>query len=387
MTITETEAATDITRDVLKKTSEDRRFNWQDQRDFDFAQRGLIARALLNDIQNDQGDVVWGITAYDAFLEKERSDTIHPSLWRLAKLNNERGLYRVTEGVYQVRGHALANITFIRGNTGYIVIDPNNTVEIARFALNLLFQHLGKAPVTTIIISHSHSDHWGGIRGIVDADDSNVCVIVPANFVEYVHSETFVSNEGLNTRCNYKGGELLPKTAWGQVDAGLGRMTEAGVVSYLTPTDIIPESGAEITLDGVPAVFQNAPGEAPAGMHIYLPEQKTLFIADNAYAALQNIYTIRGALSRDPLLWYESIRKAMLFDKAEILIGGHHWPRFGREEIRDYLQKQGDVLKYQHDQTVRLMSHGYTPVEIANGHHVAPQFGKRVVLAWILRSR
>ncbi len=259
----------------------------------------------------------------------------------MAKLNNERGLYRVTEGVYQVRGHALANITFVRGDTGYIVIDPNNTVEIARFPLNLLLRHLGHAPVKAIIISHSHSDHWGGIRGIVEADQRDVRVIVPANFVEYVHSETIVSNEGLDSRCNYKSGELLPKTAWGQVDAGLGRMTEAGVVSYLTPTDIIPESGGKMTLDGVTLEFQNAPGEAPSGMHIYLPEQKTLFIADNAYASLQNVYTIRGALSRDTLLWYEAVRKAMIFDKAETLIGGHHWPRFWQRRNNNLSERTG----------------------------------------------
>ncbi len=382
MKMTETEAPTTVTRETLRKAREDQLFNWQDERDFDFAQRGLIAKAPLIDIENSAGEVVWGVTDYDAFLDDDRPDTIHPSLWRLAQLNNERGLYRVTEGVYQVRGHALANITFIRGQSGYIVIDANNTVEIASFALKLFFEHVEPAPITAIILSHTHSDHWGGIRGIVDADNTEVRVIVPTNFVEYVHSETFVSNEGLNTRCNYKSGELLPKTAWGQVDAGLGRMTEAGVVSYLTPTDIIPEDGAEMTIDGIPLIFQNAPGEAPAAMHVYLPEQKTLFIADNAYAALQNIYTIRGALSRDPLLWYESIRQAMTFNEAEILIGGHHWPRFGREEIRGYLQKQGDVLKYQHDQTVRLMSHGYTPVEIANTLTLPPSLAGE----WYLRG-
>lgn len=359
--------------------------DWASETDRDFAIRGLIAKAPNLVIRDSADRIVWDGAAYDRFLHGDAPDTVNPSLWRHAVLNNIRGLFKVTDGIYQVRGHSLANITFIEAETGLIVIDPNNTVEVARFALDLYSEHIGERPVIAVIYSHSHSDHWGGVKGVTSADDvaAGRCrVIASQDFVAFTTRESLTTGEGTNSRNAYMYGEVLPVHARGQVDTGLGKAAERGSITYIAPTDIVSDPGATMTIDGVELVFQYAPGEAPTGLHVYSPRHKVLHVADNCYACLHNVYTIRGALPRHAMQWRDSVHRALAFDETEILVGGHNWPRFGRGVVRDYLGKQRDALKYMHDQTIRLIHHGCTPGEIADRVTLPPALARE----WYLRG-
>ncbi len=359
--------------------------DWEDRRDFEFASYGLIHRPADSAVVDAEGTVVWHHKAFEDFLHGEAPATVHPSLWRHALLNNYRGLFKVTDGIYQVRGESLANVTFVESETGYIVIDPLTTVEVAAYALSLLYEHIGERPIVAVIYSHTHSDHFGGVKGMIsdlDVKSGRVRVIASDSFVEWVLKEQGLAAEGMPSRNDYMYGENLRVGPAGLVDTGLGQAIEGGQVTYIEPTDIIGTEGGDLTIDGVDLEFMYAPGEAPTGMHCYIPKFKTLHVADNCYMCLHNVYTIRGAFPRDAMQWADSVARSLQYDETELLVSGHNWPVFGRSEIKRFLGQQRDGIKYMHDQTLRLMSHGYVPSEIANTIEFPPSLAR----LWHLRG-
>lgn len=360
-------------------------FDWEDRRDFEWASRGLIHRGDEPAILTRDGDVAWHHERFEAFLSGDAPTTVHPSLWRHALLNNHRGLFKVTDGVYQVRGESLANVTFVASDNGWIVIDPLTTVEVAEYALGLLHEHVEERPIVAMIYSHTHSDHFGGVKGMISDDDvasGRVRVFASEGFTEWVLKEQGLAAEGMPSRNAYMYGENLAPSPTGIVDTGLGQMIEGGEVSFIEPTDIIGPDGDRVTIDGVEIEFMFAPGEAPTGMHCYFPQFATLHCADNCYMCLHNIYTIRGAFPRDAMQWADSVARSLQFGDAEFLVSGHNWPVFGRDEIRTFMRRQSAGIKYQHDQTLRLMSQGYVPAEIANAIEFPPSLAR----LWHLRG-
>ncbi len=360
-------------------------FDWQNRQDFDFASRGLIHRPDDAAVYDSEGNIVWHHKAFEEFLHGDAPPTVHPSLWRHALLNNFRGLFKVTDGVYQVRGESLANVTFVESDNGYIVIDPLTTAEVAAYALNLLYEHVGEKPIVAMIYSHTHSDHFGGVRGMISdeqVESGQVPVFASEGFVEWVLKEHGLAAEGTPSRNAYMYGENLPISATGLVDDGLGQAIEGGQVTYIAPTDIIGRDGAALSIDGVPVQFMYAPGEAPTGMHCYFPQLNTLHVADNCYMCMHNIYTIRGAFPRDALQWADSVAQSLKFTDTEYLVSGHNWPVFGKDEVRTFLGQQRDGIKFMHDQTLRLMNFGYVPAEIANKIEFPPSLAR----LWHLRG-
>lgn len=360
-------------------------FDWDNQQDFEWASRGLIYRPTDDHIATADGGVAWDHSQFEAFLHGNAPSTVHPSLWRHALLNNYRGLFKVCDGVYQVRGESLANVTFVAGETGWIVVDPLTTVEVAAYALELLYTHVERRPVVAVIYSHTHSDHFGGVKGVTSEEDvaaGRVRIIAPTGFTEWVLKEQGLAAEGMPSRNAYMYGENLEIGVTGIVDTGLGQAIEAGEISFIEPTDTVPPEGLRLTIDGVDMEFMNAPGEAPTGIHTYFPQFHTLHCADNCYMCLHNVYTIRGAFPRDAMAWAASVARSLQFSDTEYLVSGHNWPVFGSEEIRTFLGQQRDGIRYMHDQTLRLMSQGYTPPEIANTIEFPPALAR----LWHLRG-
>lgn len=360
-------------------------FDWNNQDDFEAAARGLIHRPGEEGILAEDGSVIWHHKAFEDFLQGDNPESVHPSLWRHALLNNFRGLFKVTDGVYQVRGESLANVTFVETDTGYIVIDPLTTVETAAYALNLLYEHVGKRPVVAVIYSHTHSDHFGGVKGVISEEDvasGRVRVIAPEGFLDWVLREQGMASEGMPSRNDYMYGERLPVGPHGIVDTGLGQMVEDGTVSFIPPTETIGKGQTSTVIDGVEVEFMQAPGESPVGLHCYFPASKTIHVADSCYMCMHNLYTIRGAFPRDSMQWADSIARTMAFTEAEFLVGGHNWPTFGQEKIQKFLGEQRDGIRYMHDQTLRMMNHGYVPSEIANHLQLPPSLER----LWHLRG-
>ena len=364
----ERKAPTAATREVLARVAE--RLPFEDDADFERARRGLIARTDPLVIATDDGGTAWDTSVY-AFIEGEAPASVNPSLWRQARLNDLHGLYEVTDGIYQVRGYDLSNVTFVRGETGWIVIDPLITAETAAAALALVNEHLGERPVTALLYSHSHVDHFGGAKGVVDPADvaaGRVRVVAPEGFEHHAVSENVLAGNAMSRRASYMYGRLLPAGPQGRVDAGLGRGVSSGRVTLVSPTDTVGETGTRLVLDGVEFVFQYTPGaEAPAEMMFYLPRFRALCVAEEANATLHNLYTPRGARVRSGKLWAEWLDETLVLfgEELELVFGGHHWPRWGRAEAVDYLEKQRDLYKYIHDQTLRLANRGLTMTEIA----------------------
>jgi alkyl sulfatase BDS1-like metallo-beta-lactamase superfamily hydrolase len=335
-----------------------------DGADFELARRGFIGTIPEATIGS-----AWSMAPF-AFLEDERPDTANPSLWRQAKLNALHGLFEVTPGVYQVRGFDLSNITFIEGERGFIVIDPLISAEPAAAALALMRQHRGDKPVTAVIYTHSHVDHYGGVRGVIsDADiAAGMQIIAPEGFLEAAVSENVLLGNAMGRRATYMYGALLPRDPRGHIDAGLGKTVSLGSVSLVPPTRAISRTGERLTLDGVEIVFQVTPDtEAPAEMNFFFPKFRALCMAENCTCHLHNIYTPRGAQVRDAKAWSFYIDEALdLFgSKSDVLFASHHWPRWGGQAAAAFLRKQRDLYKYIHDQTLRLANHGLTPLEIA----------------------
>ena len=343
--------------------------NFADTQDFAFADRGFIATRKDPLITTAAGQPVWNLAAFD-FLKQASSATVNPSLWRQGQLMAKHGLYKVSDTIWQVRGFDLANITFVKGATGWIVIDTLGSNETAKAALDLINEHVGARPVVAVIYTHSHTDHFAGTAGLVSLEDvraGKVQVIAPEGFLHAAVGENVIAGPAMQRRAMYQFGIPLPKGEDGLVNAGIGPGLSTGTTSLIPPTREIGATGEQLTIDGVNMVFQFTPGtEAPAEMNVNFPAWKIVDMAENANATQHNILTPRGAVVRDAKVWAEGLTEALrLFGDSEILIASHGWPRFGNGEIRDYLGKHRDAYAYLHDQTVRLMNQGLNGDEIA----------------------
>jgi alkyl sulfatase BDS1-like metallo-beta-lactamase superfamily hydrolase len=339
------------------------------QADFQNAERGLLARDPDLRVASASGEVIWDMPAY-GFMKGAAPDSVNPSLWRQGRLNNIHGLFQVTDGIYQLRGHDLSNMTLIRGETGWIVVDPLTAEETAARAMDLARRHLGELPVRAVIFTHSHIDHFGGVLGVVSEDEireNRLRVVAPEGFMAEATSENIIAGIAMGRRSMFMYGKNLPRSERGHVCTGLGKGPAYGTFGIVEPNEIITATGQEKTLDGVRFIFQSAPGtEAPAELTFYLPEFKAFCGAEIVSRHMHNLYTLRGAKVRDALKWSRAVSEAMqIFNEAEVYFGGHHWPIWGNQAIRDFLEKQRDVYKYIHDQTVRLFNQGLTPAEIA----------------------
>jgi alkyl sulfatase BDS1-like metallo-beta-lactamase superfamily hydrolase len=342
-----------------------------DTQDFEDARRGFLGTLPEVEIRNAQGRVVWSLKGY-AFLDAEQAPpTVNPSLWRQARLNMANGLFQVTDRIYQIRGFDISNMTLIEGDRGVIVVDPLISTEVARAGLDLYRQHRGPRPVTAVIYTHSHTDHYGGVRGVVEEREvgpGKVEIIAPDRFMHEVVSENVLAGTAMIRRAQFQFGATLPKGPRGQVDAGLGKVTSRGTVTLIPPTRTIREPIETHRIDGVEIVFQLTPEtEAPAEMHMFHPALRALNLAENATHNLHNIYPIRGAQARDANAWARYLNEAMdrFGRETEVVFAQHHWPVWGNQRAREFLGKQRDLYKYLHDQTVRLMNHGYKAAEIA----------------------
>lgn len=352
-----------------------------DKREFDDAQRGFIAKPDSLTIKDASGKLVWDLESYKQYigLDKPAPDSVNPSLWRNAQLNMQYGLFQVTDGIYQVRGFDVSNITFIQGKSGWIVFDPLLSVETAKAAYELVSQHLGKKPVVAVVYSHSHIDHFGGVRGIVDEADvkaGKVRIVAPKGFSDHAVSENVIAGNAMARRAVYQFGALLPRNPQGGVSAGLGMTVSSGSTSLIQPTEEIDKTGQELTLDGVRMVFQMTPGtEAPVEMNTYFPDAKAMWMAENTTSNMHNLLTPRGAQIRDGLQWSKYIGEtiALFGDKTEVRFQSHHWPQWGQAQIGEYLKKQRAIYKYTHDQSVRMMNLGMNAEEIAEAIKLPPE--------------
>lgn len=343
---------------------------FDETQDFEDAQRGFIGTWPDPAIYSDDGRVVWSFQD-DAFLDEAPPDTVNPSLWRQAQLNRLHGLFLVTERIYQVRGFDASNMTVIEGDTGLIVIDTMISSETALAGLDLYRSFRGDRPVKAVIFSHCHADHYGGIGGVVTADDmraGRVEIIAPDQFMEGAVAEGVLPGPARNRRAQFQFGGLLPRGPRGAVDVGICNTLSRGSASLIAPTRLIKEPIETHTIDGVEIVFQLTPQtEAPAEMHMYYPAFRALNLAENATHTMHNIAPIRGAEVRDANAWAQYLNEAMdRFGRhADVVLAQHQWPVWGNARVLDYLSKQRDAYKFLHDQTVRLMNHGYKPDEIA----------------------
>ena len=286
-----------------------------DRRDFEEWERGFIARREDLKIMADAGNVAWDMERYQFMDEPEKINSVHPSMLRISELNNNYGLYEVIPGIYQVRGFDLANITFVRGETGWIVFDPLTALETARAAKELLDEHVEVLPVVAVIYSHSHADHFAGVRGLVSLEDvaaGKVEIIAPRDFMDFAVAENIYAGNAMNRRLFYQYGVLLPPSPYGHAGQGLGQNVAAGDAGLIPPTRVVENAVETFEVDGVEMVFQNTPDtEAPSEMNTYIPSVKTLWMAENVVASVHNIYTLRGAMVRDSLRWSRYINEAL----------------------------------------------------------------------------
>lgn len=364
------------------------RLPFGDARDFEDARRGFVGTSE-EAIAAQNGTVVWDHSRWD-FLEPEQApDSVHPSLWRQARLNRIHGLFQVAEGIYQVRGFDIANVTFVEGDTGLIVVDPLTTVKSARAALSLYFRHRPARGIHTVVYTHnSHADHFGGVRGIVDENDvreGRVRIVAPTGFVEETVSENVLAGPAMGRRSLYQFGQQLPSGPLGTVDAGLGKSSTGGTISLIAPTQLIVEATETHVYDGVEFVFQLTPEtEAPAELHFWLPRWKPLNTAENATHTLHNLLPLRGAKARDAKAWSEYLNVALerWGRQAEIVFAQHHWPIWGNTRIVEYLGRQRDAYKHLHDQTLKLANQGLTADEIAERFSYPAEIGQE----WSVRG-
>lgn len=351
---------------------------FKNKTDFELASKHLMAKPDQLTINNADGKAVWDLTPFASFIKTGANSpaTVNPSLWRMAQLNMYYGLYRVTKDVYQVRGYDLSVMTIISTNTGYVVVDPLISSQTAKAAMELVYTNVARKPVVGVIYTHSHVDHFGGVKGIVSEADvraGKVSIIAPKGFMEAAISENVMAGNAMSRRAQYMYGSLLPKNAQGQVDGGLGKTVSSGTVTLIAPTQIVQQTPTNTTIDGREFVFQFTPNtEAPAEMNFYLPQLKALCMAENATHTMHNLYTLRGARVRDAHNWVKYLNQSIeLFGaKSDVVFASHHWPIWGSKNIVEYLQNQRDMYKYIHDQTLRLANHGYNMDQIAEQVHL-----------------
>jgi alkyl sulfatase BDS1-like metallo-beta-lactamase superfamily hydrolase len=344
--------------------------DFRDERDFEDARRGFVATIPDAHIAADAGGVSWSMRPY-GFLSGQAPDTVNPSLWRMSQLNAIHGLFKVTDGLYQVRGFSLANVTFVEGNSGVIVIDPLQFTEHARAAIDLYRAHRGDRPVVAVIYTHSHRDHYGGVRGVISPDDvrRGVEVIAPFGFTEESFAESILAGVPMRRRAMFQFGWSLEPGPQSHVDSGLGKGVGRGGDGFIPPTTLVTQPIERRVVDGVELVFQLTPGtEAPAEFNIHIPALRTLNLAENGCHTMHNLCPLRGAKTRDSLAWARYMDQALdLFvPHVDAIVVQHHWPVWGRERIAEYVAGQRDMYRYLHDQTLRLMSHGLTPKEIGD---------------------
>ena len=344
---------------------------FSDRTDFESVSKGLIA-PFKGQIKDAAGKVIWNVNAYDFLAKDKAPESVNPSLWRLAQLNAHAGLFEVSPKLYQVRGLDLANMTIIEGDDGLIIIDPLTMAETARTALDLYYANRPRKPVVAVIYSHTHVDHFVGVRGVIDEADvksGKVKVYAPVGFMEHVMSENVMAGNAMSRRAQYQFGSLLPRSEKGQVDAGLGKSAPSGgTVTLIAPTDLIAEPLETRTIAGLQVEFQLTPGtEAPAEMNLYLPQLKALCMAENATQMMHNILTPRGAQVRDAKAWSQYLDDSLMRygDKADVLFAQHNWPTWGGERIRTLLADQRDMYAFINDRTLHLLNQGLTPLEIA----------------------
>ena len=350
-----------------------------DKRDLEEQQKGLIAPMKDMKIMADAGHVAWDMESFQFLNEDREFDSIHPSLLRQARLNQNYGLYKVTDGIYQVRGFDLSDISFVRGKTGWIVIDPLITAEVVRAAWKLFQEHVGEGlPVSAVIYSHSHADHWGGVRGILSEEDlksGKIEIIAPRDFMDHTISENVYAGNAMNRRLFYQYGINLPVAPHGYVTQGLGQNTSTGAMGLIPPTRIVEDDIEEMTVDGVLMIHQNTPNtEAPSEMNTYFPEHKALWMAENISSNLHNIYTLRGAPVRDALRWSKYIGEALykFGVSAEVMFTAHHWPRWGNERIQEVMRAQRDLYANMNNQSLHYANQGITINQIHN-HYELPK--------------
>jgi alkyl sulfatase BDS1-like metallo-beta-lactamase superfamily hydrolase len=351
---------------VARNAASSRELALEDPQDFEDARRGLLRSDPEVEVRGPDGARVWSTADY-AFVDGAAPASVNPSLWRQARLNGLHGLFEVVEGVYQVRGYDLSNLSLIRGRTGWIVVDPLTSRETAGAALELARRHFGDVPVAAVILTHSHVDHFGGVGAVLPDPSAGIPVVAPRGFLEEATSENVLAGIAMGRRASFMYGMPLARSPRGHVDTGLGKEPARGSVGIVEPTDLVDRTPQEMEIDGVRFVFQYAPeSEAPAELTFYLPEKKAFCGAEIVTHTLHNLYTLRGAKVRDALRWSGYIDEALgLFGDAEVVFASHHWPVWGNERVRGYLGRQRDLYRYLHDQTLRLANAGLTPREIA----------------------
>lgn len=357
---------------------------FEDTRDIEEARKGFIAAPPYRRIMAEAGNVAWDMASYDFLLQGRSFDSIHPSLQRQAILNMAYGLYEVVPGtIYQVRGFDLANITFIRTRTGWIVFDPLTAKETAKAALEFINEKLGARPVVAVVFSHSHADHFGGVRGVVDEADvkaGKVPIIAPAGFMQHAVAENVYAGNAMGRRMYFPYGVLLPRSPFGHVDQSIGKNTAAGNLGLIEPSRYVSAAFEEITIDGVRMEFQNTPGtEAPAEMNTYFPDLKAFWAAENVTGTIHNIYTLRGALIRDPLAWSKYINQALYRygQQAEVMFASHSWPRWGNARIQEVMRVQRDVYANLNNEVLHQANQGVTINEIHNTYKLPPSLWKQ----------
>ena len=358
--------------------------DFEDTSEYDNAVRGLIDAPQVLELRDADGGMIWSQAAYSFVSDYDKApDTVNPSLWENTRNNHAYGLFEVCEGIYQVRGYDMANLTVISGDTGWIVFDPLMSVECAQAAMQLVEKNLGSRPIKAIIISHPHVDHFGGILGVMTAEEAadsalpieeqlssgRIPIIVPEGFAQHAISENVYTGKAMTRRANYQYGVLLTPGVTGTLAQGIGMGQSTGTVSYLAPTYEIKATGENLVIDGVELEFQMTPGtEAPAEMNTWLPKFKALWLAENCTATLHNLYTLRGAQVRDGSAWAGYITEAITRygDEVELVFQSHNWPHWGNEVAVEYMTNTAAVYKFINDQTLTYINQGYTSDEISN---------------------
>ncbi|MFV0681245.1 alkyl/aryl-sulfatase [Ottowia sp.] len=345
-------------------------YDLNNQKDFEAASRGFVARMPDGQIKTANGDLVWDINRYD-FVKDAAPDSVNPSMWRQSKLNGNTGLFKVTEGIWQVRGYDVSNMTLVSGKNGWIIIDPLTSAEVAKATLDFAMEHLGKRPVTAVIYTHSHADHFGGVRGVVDEADvksGKVPIIAPEGFMEEAVAEFVIAGNAMTRRVHYMYGTPLPADERGNVGIGLGKTVSVGTLGLIAPTDIVTKTGEERVVDGVRIVFQMANGsEAPSEFNFYFPDFKALCMSEVVSAHMHNVYTLRGTKTRDALAWSKYINEMIdVFPDAEIAFRSHHWPVWGKGDIRNHLVNQRDMYRFLHDRAMNMANKGKKMGELGN---------------------